>query len=98
MVFPATRVAQVVMIAAGILFAILAIASSFLARKPGEWWVPYLFLGFVVLAAFGYPPLLTIEMDGVESRTWYGHVKKIRWEDVASLHYNTGNKQFTIRG
>jgi len=25
-----------------------------------------------------------------------GREKKIRWEDVTSLRYNTGNKQFTV--
>jgi hypothetical protein len=36
-------------------------------------------------------------MDGVASRTWVGREKKIRWEDVASLHLNLGNRQFTVR-
>src|SRR5947199_239153 len=28
--------------------------------------------------------------------SWMGREKNIRWEDVASLRYNTGNKQFTV--
>lgn len=96
-VFPATKAAQFIMIFTGVLFAGLTIGASFLVRKPGEWWIPYLFLGFVLLVPFGYPPLLTIEVDGVESRTWYGAVKKIRWEDIASLHFNSGNNHFAIR-
>jgi hypothetical protein len=78
-------------------FSVLAIAAFFLARKPDEWWVPYLFLGFTLLVVLAYPPLLTIEVDGVESRNWRGTVKKIRWEEIASLHYNSGNNQFTVR-
>jgi len=44
-----------------------------------------------------YPPVLTIEVEGIGSHTWFGSEKKIRWEDVASLHYNTGNNQFSVR-
>jgi hypothetical protein len=44
-----------------------------------------------------YPPVLTIEVDGIGSRTWFGSEKKIRWEDIASLHYNTGNNQVSVR-
>ena len=65
-------------------------------RKPDEWWVPYLFLGFLALNLCIYPPVLSIEVDGIGSRSWLGREKKIRWEDVTSLRYNTGNKQFTV--
>ncbi|MCU1298713.1 MAG: hypothetical protein JWO91_2991 [Acidobacteriaceae bacterium] len=95
--FPATKAIRVFVVLAGIVFSALVIGSFFMARKPGEWWVPYLFLGFLQLVLFAYPPLLTIEVDGVESRTWFGPVKKIRWEEIASLHYNSGNNQFTVR-
>jgi len=44
-----------------------------------------------------YPPVLTIEVDGIGSRTWFGSEKKIHWEDIASLHYNTGNNQVSVR-
>ena len=70
--------------------------SWFAVRKPDEWWVPYLFLGFVALSLCIYPPVLSIEVDGIGSRSWLGREKKIRWEDVTSLRYNTGNKQFTV--
>jgi hypothetical protein len=96
-VFPPTKAARLVMISVGILFAVLTIGSFFLFRKPGDWWMIYLFLGFLLLVPFGYPPILTIEVDGVESRAWFGKVKKVRWEDIASLHYNSGNNHFSIR-
>jgi hypothetical protein len=44
-----------------------------------------------------YPPVLTIEMDEIGSRAWFGSEKKIRWEDIASLHYNRENNQFSVR-
>jgi hypothetical protein len=59
--------------------------------------VPYLFLGFTTLVLLGYPPVLTIEVEGVGSRTWFGKEKKFRWEEIASLHYNLGNRYFTVR-
>jgi hypothetical protein len=95
--FPPTQAFRWLMIFAGIFFSVLAIAAFFLARKPDEWWVPYLFLGSLLLVVLAYPPLLTIEVDGIESCNWRGTVKKIRWEEIASLHYNSGNNQFTVR-
>jgi len=95
--FPPTKAIRWFALFAGTVFSALGIASFFLARRPGERWVPYLFLGFLQVVLFAYPPLLTIEVDGIESRTWLGTVKKIRWEDIASLHYNSGNNQFTVR-
>jgi hypothetical protein len=32
--------------------------------------------------------------NGIGSRSWFGREKKIRWEDVASLHFNLGNRFF----
>jgi len=43
------------------------------------------------------PPVLTIDVDGIVLRRWFGYEKKIRWEEVASLHYNFGSKYFTVR-
>jgi hypothetical protein len=80
-----------------ILFAALAVVSVALLHKPGSWWTPYLFLGFLILVLLSYPPLLTIEVDGVGCRTWFGKEKKLRWEDISSLHYNAGNRYFTVR-
>jgi hypothetical protein len=77
-VFPATTAIRVLLIVFAVLFVALAVASAFLAHKPGSWWVPYLFLGFALLVLLGYPPVLTIEVDGVASRTWFGKEKKLR--------------------
>src|SRR5262249_17734105 len=79
-------------------FTSLFLWSWFAVRKPDEWWVPYLFIGFLALDLFIYPPILSIEVEGVGSRAWWGRGKKgIRWEDGACLHYKTGNKQFGVR-
>ncbi len=94
--FPATRAMRIVLLFCGVAFAILFVWSQLTLRQPDEWWVPYLFLGFLALILFAYPPLLSIEVDGIASRSWYGREKKIRWEDVASLHFNSGNRQFTV--
>lgn len=96
-IFPPTRAIRLLTASCGIVFAVLLLWSSYSARKPDEWWVPYLFLVFLVLVPFMYPAVLTIEVDGIASRTWFASEKKIRWEDIASLHYNTGNKQFSVR-
>jgi hypothetical protein len=95
--FPPTRAIRILMVVCGVAFTSLFLWSWFAVRKPDEWWVPYLFLGFLALDLFIYPPVLSIEVDGIGSRSWWGREKKkIRWEDVASLHYNTGSKQFIV--
>lgn len=97
-IFPPTRAIRVLMMVCGIAFASLFVWSWFAARKPDERWVPYLFLGFFALDLFAYPPVLSVEVDGIGSRSWLAREKKkIRWEDVATLHYNTGNRQFVVR-
>jgi hypothetical protein len=97
-IFPPTRAIRILRVVCGIAFASLFLWSWFDARKPDERWVPYLFLGFLVMDVFMCPAALSIEVDGIGSRYWWAREeKKIRWEEVASLHYNTGNKQFTVR-
>ncbi len=96
-VFPPTRAIRILAVSLGLAFTTLFVWSWYSVRKPDEWWVPYLFLGFVALSLFIYPAVLSIEVDGIGSRSWLGHEKKIRWEDVASLQYNTGNRQFVVR-
>jgi Bacterial PH domain len=96
-VFPPTRAIRILTALCGVVFTTLFVWSWVSIRKPAEWWVPYLFLAFVALVPFMYPPVLSIEVDGIASRTWFGREKKIRWDDIASLHYNTGNKQFAVR-
>lgn len=95
-VFLPTRAVRILSVLFGVAFTSLFLWSWFAVRKPDEWWVPYLFLGFVALSLCISPPVLSIEVDGIGSRFWWGREKKIRWEDVASLRYNTGNKVFTV--
>lgn len=94
--FPSTRAIRILVVFLGVAFTSFFLWSWFAVRKPDEWWVPYLFLTFLALTLFIYPPVLSIEVDGIASRSWLGREKKIRWEDIASLRYNTGNKQFTV--
>jgi hypothetical protein len=97
-IFPPTRAIRILLIVCGVAFTGLFLLSWFAIHKPNEWWVPYLFLGFLPLVLFGYPPVLSIEVEGVGSRVWWRREKKtIRWEDVAGLQFNTGNKQFVVR-
>lgn len=95
-VFPPTRAVRILFAVFGIAFTSLFLWSWFAARKPDEWWVPYLFLGFLALSLSAYPPVLSIEVDGIASRSWLWGEKKIRWEDISSLRYNTGNRQFVV--
>ncbi len=88
-IFPPTRAIRALTGVMGTIMISLVVLVSILARKPEDWWAPYLFLAI--------PPVLTINVDGVESRIWYSGEKKIRWDEIASLHYNAGNKQFTVR-
>ena len=96
-IFPPTRAIRLLASSLGIAFAVLLIWSSYSVHKPAERWVPYLFLVFLALVPLMVPPVLYIEVMGIGSRTWFGSEKKIRWEDIAGLYYNTGNKQFSVR-
>jgi Bacterial PH domain len=96
-IFPPTRAIRILIAFLSVAFTGFFLWCWFTIQKPDEWWVPYLFLGLLALTLFIYPPALSIEVDGVGSRSWLGHEKKIRWEDIASLHFNTGNKQFVVR-
>jgi len=96
-VFPPTRAVRSLAVLFGVAFTSLFLWSWFAVRNPDEWWVPFLFLGFVTLSLCIYPPVLSIEVDGIGSHSWLGREKKIRWEDVTSLRYNSGSKQFTVR-
>lgn len=97
-IFPPTRAIRLLMSVFAVAFTSLFLWSWFAARKPDEWWVPYLFLGFLALDLFIYPPVLSIEVDGIGSHSWLAsEQKKIRWENVASLHYNSDSKQFVVR-
>ena len=95
--FPPTRLMRILTLVGGVFFTVLFVWSRLAVRQPDEWWVPWLFLGFVALALFAYPPVLSVEVDGIGSHSWFGRKKKIRWEDVASLHFNSGNRQFIVR-
>jgi hypothetical protein len=95
--FPPTRAMHILSLFGGVVFTTLFVWSRLALRQPAEWWVSYLFLGFIALFLLAYPPVLSLEVDGIGSRSWFGREKKIRWEDVASLHLNTGNGQFTVR-
>jgi hypothetical protein len=97
-IFPPTRAVCIFIVVAGVAFTSLFLLSWFALRQPDEWWVPYLFLGFLALDLCVYPPVLTIEMEAVGSRAWWQRERKmIRWEDVGRLDYNTGSKQFVVR-
>src|SRR5215470_1209860 len=67
-----------------------------ISLEPREWWLPYACLGILLLMPFLCPKVLTIAVEGIESRTLLGSVKRIRWEKVSALEYNTGNKYFTV--
>jgi hypothetical protein len=95
-VFPPTRAIRILAVFLGLAFTSLFFWSWFTARRPDEWWVPYLFLVFLALSLCIYPSVLSIEVDGIRSLSWLGREKKLRWEDVASLRYNTGSRQFTV--
>jgi hypothetical protein len=97
-IFMPTRAIHILIVLSGLAFTSLFLWSWLALRKPDEWWVPYLFLGFLALDLCIHPSVLSIEVDGIGSRSWWGREKKIiRWEEVATLHYNTGNKHFIVR-
>ncbi len=96
-VFPPTRTIRSLILFGGVAFTTLFVWSRFALHQTAEWWVSYLFLGFLALFLLAYPPVLSIEVNGIGSRSWFGRETQIRWEDVASLHFNLGSRQFTVR-
>ncbi|PYY19588.1 MAG: hypothetical protein DMG62_24465 [Acidobacteria bacterium] len=96
MLFPAALAIRIFVWAFGIVLAFLVAFTTY-RHRPQEWWVPCAFFGFFALVPFMYPPLLVVDVDGVETRGRFGRTRKILWPDVTSLQYNTGNRQFKIR-
>jgi len=68
--FPPTRAIRSLTVFLGVAFTSAFLWSWFAVRKPDEWWVPYLFLGFLALDLCIYPPVLSIEADVIGSRSW----------------------------
>ena len=95
-IFPPTRAIRILASLFAVVFAALVVLSSYSIHKLEERWVPYVFLALLGLAPLMIPPVLTSDVPGLESRTWFGRETKIRWEEIASLHFNEGNKQFTV--
>src|SRR5262245_65751400 len=87
-IFPPAPAIKILAAVFAIAIVALVIWTSYIARKPDEWWVPYVFLGFLVLVPFMYPPVLSIEVEGIGSRYWFWEEKTIRREDVDSLRLN----------
>lgn len=96
--FPPTRAIRILAVSCGVVFTFLFVFSWFAVKKNDGLWVPYVFLGLVVLSMFMCPPVLSIGVDAIRSRSWLGREKKIRWEEVTGLSYNVGNKAFTVFG
>ena len=76
-VFPATRAIRIFAVFIGVAFISLFLWSWFAVRKPDEWWVPYLFLGFLAIPLGIYPPVLSIEVDGVDVHERMGWVRAL---------------------
>ena len=96
LVFPPALPIRIFVWLFGPVLAGLVLLTSY-RHSQDEWWVPLAFLAFFTLLPLMYPPVLVIDLDGVECKSRFGRDKKIAWHDVASLHYNRGNKQFKIR-
>jgi len=96
LVFPPALPIRIFVWLFGIVLGGLVLLTSY-RHSSDEWWVPWEFLAFFALVPLMYPPVLVIDVDGVESKSRFGRDKKIAWHDVASLHYNRGNHQFKIR-
>lgn len=95
-IFPPVREIRILFGFIAFVIAALLIWCS-VTLQPSEWWLPYACLAPLVGVSWMIPPVLTIDVEGIRSRRWFGYEKKIRWEEVASLHYNFGSKYFTVR-
>jgi hypothetical protein len=52
---------------------------EFVAPPTQRMVAPYTCLALLVGVPFMIPPVLTIDVHGIVSRTWFGHQKIIRW-------------------
>lgn len=95
-IFPPVREIRVLAALVAIIIVALLVWCS-LTLQPREWWLPYALLVLLAGVPFINPPVLTIDVDGILSRTWFGHEKTIRWEDITDLHFNVGKKYFTVQ-
>jgi hypothetical protein len=60
-IFPPTRAFRFLVVVLGVAFTSLFLWSWFALLKPDEWWVPYLFLGFLALQLCVHSPVLSID-------------------------------------
>lgn len=100
LIFPPGLPIRIFVWSLGIIMAFLALLTTFREGPndgPNAWWVPLGFVGLFALAPLMYPPVLVIDVSGIESRSRFGANKKILWHEIASLHYNTGIRKFKIR-
>jgi len=88
---------RILLLVSGVVASAMVIISLLALEKSRQAWVPFLFLGLLALISLAYPAILTIDVDGITSRTWFGREKKIRWEEIVSLSYNTQAKQVTVK-
>jgi hypothetical protein len=84
--FPPTRLMRILTLVGGVFFTVLFVWSRLALRQPAEWWVPWLFLGFVALALFAYPPVLSIEVDGIGSHSLFGAGGPLKNSEQTLLH------------
>jgi len=77
-IFPPVREIRILFAFIAFVIAALLIWCS-LTLQPSEWWLPYACLALLMAVPFMVPPVLTIDVEGIVSRTRLGYEKKIRW-------------------
>ena len=66
------------------------------AWRSEPWWVGAILIAFGVLAIFAVPATITLSIDAIRSRYWWGRAREIRWSDVTEVRLVTGKRQLVI--
>jgi hypothetical protein len=93
--FPESKLVPIIRWSGLVLFSAAAFASwtyglSLLATG--------IFAGFALLSIFARGEAITVNSEGISGASIWGRSASLKWSDVASLEFNTGNRNTMVIG
>ncbi|MFO1407262.1 MAG: PH domain-containing protein [Steroidobacteraceae bacterium] len=82
------------------LFGTVTVASIVTSKGPGDWWIPLVGLGFMLMSV----PMVVdyfvarheVTDEGLHYRKFVGTRKFMRWSEVRNVRYASGMKWFRL--